>query len=440
MNKINQHLIFSLGLAFSLTGPISSYGRAVPEFPPAVFVQTAKNNVALGRLLFFDPVLSGNRNISCATCHHPKLGTSDGVSLSLGEGGMGLGLNRHTDPDNLPEQRVPRNSPALFNLGAAQFTSLFHDGRLEIDATRVSGIRTPLADDMALGFTSILSAQAMFPVLSADEMAGQYSENDVSKAVRQGFLTHLGGAWDIISARVAAITEYRVAFDNIIGPREIDFADIANVIADFVAYEWRADNSDFDKYLSGKALSVDAAAGMQLFYGKAECSTCHAGRFQTDHEFHAIAMPQIGPGKAARFENHQRDLGRMRVTGRLADAYRFRTPSLRNVTMTEPYGHAGAYATLEDVIRHHLNPINSLKKYDRQQAKLPKLVGAKDWVIMDSPVEIAAIAAANELEPSSLKDTEIDAILAFLQALTDTESLSGRMGVPESVPSGLPLD
>ena len=70
---------------------------------------------------------------------------------------------------------------------------------------------------------------------------------------------------------------------------------------------------------------------------------CHSGQFQTDHHFHAIAMPQIGPGKAERFEQHQRDEGRMRVTGRRQDAYAFRTPSLRNVTHTAPYGFLGIY-------------------------------------------------------------------------------------------------
>ena len=73
--------------------------------------------VRLGRDLFYDPILSGNRNISCATCHHPRFGTGDGLSLGLGEGAVGLGPDRHVTETNLPEQRIPRNAPALFNLG-----------------------------------------------------------------------------------------------------------------------------------------------------------------------------------------------------------------------------------------------------------------------------------------------------------------------------------
>ena len=151
-------------------------------------------------------------------------------------------------------------------------------------------------------------------------------------------------------------------------------------------------------------------------------------------------MPQIGPGKAARFENHHRDVGRIRVTGQAADAYKFRTPSLRNILATAPYGHDGAYATLEAVVRHHLDPVASLKSYDRTQAVLPDLAGAVDWWVLDNPDEIATIAAANELSPIQLNDAEVAAILAFLGALSDESSLKGRLGVPDVVPSGLPVD
>ena len=102
------------------------------------------DEVRLGRDLFYDRILSGNRNIACSTCHHPKFATSDGLSLGLGEGGRGLGPDRSADPDNLPEQRIPRNSPALFNLGSEEFPVLFHDGRIETDQSRKSGLRTPL--------------------------------------------------------------------------------------------------------------------------------------------------------------------------------------------------------------------------------------------------------------------------------------------------------
>lgn len=436
MRKLNQEMMRCCALTIAI---IASNVSANPQldFPPAQFATASDASIKLGRLLFYDPILSGNRNTACATCHHPKFGTSDGVSLALGEGGIGLGPIRRANPENLPEQRIGRNAPALFNLGAAEFTSLFHDGRLEADASRPSGMRTPLDDEMVQGFDSVLSAQAMFPVLSGDEMSGHYSENDVSQAVRQGFLTHNGGAWDIIAARVSGIAEYRALFDKVIGANSIKFTDISNAIANFIAFEWRADNSPFDRYLQGNPLPQDAADGLVLFYGKAGCASCHSGRFQTDHSFHAIAMPQIGPGKAARFEDHHRDVGRMRVTGKAADAYKFRTPSLRNISTSAPYGHNGAYASIEAVVRHHLDPVASLKNYNRDQAILPSLKGANDWSILDTPSEIQAIADANELIPINLTDTEVAALLAFLKSLKDGTK---RLGIPASVPSGLPVD
>lgn len=433
-------------LAFLAFGAATA---AAAELPPPVedddYVPLSMAEVRLGRLLFYDPILSGNRNISCATCHHPRFATSDGLSLGLGEGGIGLGPDRRPDPANPPEQRIPRNAPALFNLGAREFTVLFHDGRIEADPNRPSGLRTPLEDEMVSGFASVLSAQTMFPVLSPDEMAGHYGENDVSTAVREGIITGPGGAWDILSRRVAAIAEYRAlfaaAYPEIAAGRPIAFTDISNAIAAFIAFEWRSDSSPFDAMLrGGPDLPPAARAGMALFYGKAGCAACHAGKFQTDHRFHAMGEPQIGPGKAERFERHSRDPGRMRVTNREADAFAFRTPSLRNVTETGPWGHAGAWSDLAAFLRHHADPSAGLAGYDRRQAVLPALALAKsDWAILDSPDERRAIeAAARPGRP--LEATEVAQIIAFLETLRDSVALGGRLGVPETVPSGLAVD
>ena len=422
-----------------MLGTSPAFGQDLPK-ADAVFRPVDSAMVELGHLLFYDPILSGNKSVSCATCHHPKFATADGVALGIGDGGIGLGPDRRVDPDNPPEQRIPRNAPALFNLGAEEFTTFFHDGRLERDDSRPSGLRTPLGAEMETGFASALSAQTMFPVLSADEMAGHYSENDVSQAVRQGLITGPGGAWDILTKRVAAIPNYAERFEDIIGPRDIHFTDISDAIAQFVEFEWRGDNSPFDHHLRlGTPLAEDAAAGMALFYGEAGCASCHSGQFQTDHDFHAIAVPQVGPGKAARFERHARDLGRQRVTGDLADAYAFRTPSLRNVTHTAPYGHSGSLPTLEDAIRHHLNPVAALRAYDGATLKLPQMP-VDDLRVVQDAAEVEAIAAANQLAPQDLSDRDVDLIIAFLHALTDEQSIRGALGVPESVPSGLPVD
>ena len=276
-------------------------------------------------------------------------------------------------------------------------------------------------------------------------MAGHYSENDVSRAVRQGLITGEGGAWDIISRRVAEIPFYQGMFESaypaIADGRPIDFTDISNAVAAFVEHEWRSDNSPFDAYLRGEAeLSIEAEAGMHLFYGSAGCAACHAGPFQTDHSFHATGSPQIGPGKAERFESHSRDVGRMRVTNRKEDAYAFRTPSLRNVVRTGPWGHAGGHSDLAAFLRFHADPRAGLDAY-ASAATLPDFAPAKpDFAVLDDAVERATARAAITLAPVHLDDDGIAMLLAFLDALTDEQAIGGRLGIPEAVPSGLTID
>ncbi len=396
---------------------------------------------ALGQLLFYDPILSGARDVACATCHHPRFGTADGLSLGLGDGGIGLGTDRVADKDNLPEERIPRNAPALFNLGIKDLRVLFHDGRIAVDDTRPGGIRTPLDEDMTAGFASLLSAQTMFPVLSPDEMAGHYIESDVARAVRQGVLTGQGGAWDIIARRVADIPAYaqmfRDVYPHVQGPDDIAFTDISNAIAVFMEDEWRSDNAPFDAVLRGQAdLPPLAASGMDLFYGRGGCSDCHSGPLLTDQDYHAMGAPQIGPGKKARFETLARDEGRAEVTGLPEDMFAFRTPSLRNVALTAPYGHAGSHADLAAFVADHADPVAALARYDAGQAVLPAL-DVEDDSIMSDPAEVAAIAAAVTTPPVVLSPDDVTALVAFLDSLTDPAAVKGRLGVPDAVPSGL---
>jgi len=424
---------------------ITSMGPVAAELPAPLtnddFRPVSIKEASLGQLLFYDTVLSGNKEVACATCHHPKFGTGDGLSLSIGDGGKGIGLDRIVDQSNLPEQRVPRNAQPLFNLGAKQIRILFHDGRVEVDISRPSGLRTPLEEEMVNGFASIVSAQTMFPVLSGDEMAGHYSENEISEAVRRGTLTGDGGAWDLISKRVRLIPEYADQFmkvyDHITKPSEIEFTDISNAIAAFMEFEWRSDTSPYDAVLSGKnTLPRLADKGLKLFYGEAGCVSCHSGALLTDQDFHAMGQPQLGPGKAARFQNHSRDEGRFRVTGLDADKYAFRTPSLRNVALTGPWGHAGAFSNLKSFVSAHADPRAALIDYDRSGVILTDF-NTVDWAIMDNPAEVQAIADAVRIKPVTVSSDDVLALVAFLENLTDTAAQNGRLGIPKSVPSGL---
>lgn len=428
-------------------GAVLASGLSAENLPAPItdsdYRPVSETEARLGQLLFYDPILSGNRTVACATCHHPRFGTSDGLSLSFGDGGIGLGPDRHVDPDNVPEERIPRNAPALFNLGAHEFTVMFHDGRLEADPAQPGGIRTPLGEDMLEGFVSVLAAQTMFPVLSRDEMAGSYQENPVAKLVRQGRITGPGGAWDLLSKRVAGLSDYARQFAEIYPhiqtPDDITFADISNAIAAFMEHEWRSDTAPFDAVLRGDAVLDGAPArGMALFYGRARCANCHSGAFMTDHRFHAMGTPQIGPGKSATFEDHHRDDGRFRVTGDISDRFAFRTPSLRNIALTGPYGHAGAHRDLAAFVAYHADPISGMAHYDTAQAILPDF-SAEDFNILTSEEESKAIRDAVTTPPIELSADNISDLVAFLETLTDPVSLSGRLGIPESVPSGLTL-
>jgi cytochrome c peroxidase len=153
-----------------------------------------------------------------------------------------------------------------------------------------------------------------------------------------------------------------------------------------------------------------------------------------------MGTPQIGPGKAERFETHQRDTGRMRVTGRAEDAYAFRTPSLRMVALTGPWGHAGAHSDLAAFLRHHADPRAGLAD-PALSPVLPAFDAARpDLAVMQAPWEVGQIAAAVTRPPRPLATGEIAALVAFLATLTDDGAAVGRLGIPASVPSGLPVD
>jgi cytochrome c peroxidase len=405
--------------------------------------------VELGRQLFFDKILSGNLNISGATCHHPFAGTGDGLSLPVGEGGRGLGVTRDTGSGvDAVHERVPRNAPALFNLGASEFARMFHDGRVQLNPLMPGGIESPAGFDLPEGLDNPLAAQAMFPVTSGTEMAGQEGENAIADAAAAGDLAGPNGVWSQLAERLRGVDGYvqqfKATFDDVQSADDITFVHAANAIAAYEATNWRADNSPFDRFLRGDrwTMSASAIVGMRIFYSeeKGNCASCHSGIFQTDHSFRAIAMPQVGPGKGDGAWGYE-DFGRERVTGNVSDRYRFRVPSLRNVAQTAPYGHSGAFDTLEAVVRHHLDTVSSQQYYDASQVVMPSRpdLDARDLAAASDPNVLVSIERANELGPVTLSTREIRQLTDFLHALTDPAMLDMRSDVPRSVSSGMPL-
>lgn len=399
----------------------------------------------IGQLLFYDKILSGNLNISCGTCHHHRFGGADGLSLGIGEGGVGVGPARNAGTGDMRiKKRVPRNASALWNLGAKAFTVLFHDGRLALADDFDNGFNTPAEEWLPHGLETVLGTQAIFPMTAQFEMAGNPKENEVAGALHD----RIDAVWPILAKRVRVIPEYGdmfvETFDNVNSAEDVTISHIGEALAAFIALEFKSNDSPFDAFIAGDEMALTARQqqGAALFYGKGGCAECHSGPLLTDQKFHALAIPPFGPGRTRRFDPYTRDVGRMGETDDLADAYRFRTPSLRNVALTGPYGHNGAYPTLEGIIRHHLDPLAAFERWRPEMANLPAApwLEAIDFVVWKDRLEMNRLRRRVDIAPRQLSDDEVAALVDFMDALTGRSARSLPLGVPEHVPSGLPVD
>lgn len=413
-------------------------GPASAQISPDDYIPADPAQARLGQLLFYDKILSGNRNISCGTCHHHDHAGGDGLSLGIGEGGEGVGPDRTpgTGADAI-RKRIPRNASSLWNLGHKDVSVLFHDGRLSVSDLYGNGFDSPAEEWLPQGLDNIVAAQALFPLTAQFEMAGNPGENDVIGAVRN----RLDRGWPIIAKRVRTIPAYGEmfvqAFDHIDQASDVTIVEIGNALGAFIISEWQSHDSPYDAWLTGTPLPADAERGRKVFF-TARCASCHSGPLFTDQSFHALGLPAFGPGRTRRFDPMPRDVGRMAETDLLEDAYRFRTPSLRNVSLTAPYGHNGAYPTLEEMIRHHIGIVD----WTPETAGLPDIpwLAKADFAIRADRREMARQLAARDVLPFTLSDAEINDLVAFLHALTGETADTRPLGRPFSVPSGLSVD
>jgi len=409
------------------------------------FLNFDQAQVQLGQLLFYDKVLSGNQNISCATCHHPNLGSADGVSLGVGEGGVGIGPDRTAGdgPDRIL-QRVPRNAPGLWNLGHRDVAFMFHDGRVEVSDSYSGGFKTPALTNLPEGLNSVLAAQALFPMTSDTEMAGQPGENEMASAANEAGHS----VWPMVADRVRGVEGYVpmfvTAFDSVSSAEDISIVEIANAIAAFEATEFKNFDSPFDNYLAGDktAMSDPQKRGMELFFGVVGCSDCHAGSMLSNQSFQALGLPLFGPGRDLPNDPILRDVGRLGQTDEMDDAYRFRVPFLRNVALTGPYGHNGAMPTLADMVRHHLNPAESNANWRTDMANLPPApwLASGDFALRGNEAENKQILSRIDIDLPPVTDAQVNDIVAFLNALTGETAMQRPLGRPDVVPSGLPVD
>ena len=306
----------------------------------------------LGHELFETNLISGNNNISCRDCHHPAAMTMDGLPLSLGEGASGINTatNRRMQKNG---KILARNTPALFNLNGIE--TLYWDGRVSYNKeTKVFSTPVPLRPDVAAAMSSAVAAQAIFPMVDHAEMLGQPGSNPLADARDQY------EAWDLIVSKILANPEFKAMFAQVFPGQKINIGHFGEAIAEFQRHAFVRDQTPYDDYLKGDngALTPVQKVGMDVFFNRGKCGECHSGAHLSNFEFHNIGTPQIGPGKT-----NGDDLGRAEVTGAEADLYAFRTPGLRNVGLTAPYMHNGAFKTLGQVVEHYDIVIPSLTEF-----------------------------------------------------------------------------
>lgn len=410
------------------------------EVAPLEFSTTDPKLVALGEALFFDKILSGNKDTACASCHHPLAASGDDLSLSFGTGSEGIGSDREL---GLGRDIVPRNAPEIFNRGAKGWTTMFWDNRIMTEPELISPAGSALP--ATLNNASPIAIQAMFPVTSDAEMRGTAGDLDVFGEVNEiaNFdADDVTGIWAALMLRVMAIPEYQTlfsdAFPQVAAP---DFSHAALAIGAYEEHAFSFADSPFDQYIAGDntALSDSQKRGATLFYGKAGCATCHSGPLMTDQKTHNVASPQLGPGKeASDSPDLGNDFGAMAVTGNEEDRFAFRTPPLRNVSITGPWTHAGAYTSLDAMVRHELNPEIGLQNYDSSQL----LAFFQSTLFLDQAFIDSCIAGIDSLSVGheSLSEEEIGDLVEFMNSLTDPAAKDLSSLTPATVPSGLPVD
>lgn len=405
----------------------TALSRGMAPLPPPPSVRPAL--VELGRDLMFDKVLSGNHDISCMTCHLPRFGTSDGLHLSIGQGASGFGAERSHPEDAF----IARNALPLFNLGV--LGPFFWDGRLFLDGT--GDVRSPAGGQLTAAVREPfefgpLSALGLFPVVDRGEMRAD-GGNELA-AIPDGDSL---AVWSALMDRLGEIPEYRAAFEAAYPGtpfEEMTFGHASNAMAGFLLARFTLADSPWDRFLRGAdgALDAEQLEGARTFL-RQECSVCHRGPALTDLAFHNTALPQFGPGKG-NGPSGRDDFGRMNVTGAAGDVYRFRTPPLRNVELTAPYGHAGQFETLRAFVSHYDDSERALHEYPVEALPAPLAAtfvhNYEDVMANRDPL----------LRDLRMAETELDRIVAFLTALTDPAARDLSWLVPDRVPSGLPVD
>lgn len=263
----------------------------LPNVPFPADNRPSPQKEELGKMLFFDPILSADGTVSCASCHLASWGFSDPRQVSLG----------------MKRRQGERNAPTVLN--TAHNPRQFWDGR---------------AKESASGKGDSLETQALMPIENDKEMG---PPGNLQEALK----------------RLNAVPEYRTLFKQAFGSPDIDKTRLAQAIAAFER-TLISTNSPFDEWVKGEPLSVEAIRGWKVF-SKNNCQNCHIGPTFTNQNFHNIGAPHRDPLNP--------DLGRYDETKQDTDKCKFKTPTLRSLPVTSPFMHAGKLDTLEAVVKFY---------------------------------------------------------------------------------------
>lgn len=319
---------------------------------------TTPEKIELGRLLFYDPIMSGNKDVACASCHHPEFGYAESLALPIGVNGFGLGEQRKfRQPNDIPFTK--RNSQSILNTA---FNGIDEQGHYD-------PVTAPMFWDLR---ASGLEEQALKPIQTLEEMRGHgFGEEDIVKEVVN---------------RLRKIPAYKKLFTEVFNePDAVTEANISKALACFQR-SLTASNSRFDQFIRGdkKALSLRELEGMRLFLSSG-CARCHSGPMLSDFKPHVlgVAEHEFLPFADSGFNG----------------SFAFRTPTLRNLRRTRPYMHNGKIQTLERVLTFY---------EDLQGKELPNKNLSRD--------QLDSLAKKIKLDFKN-----INAIVEFLNTLNDDE-------------------
>lgn len=445
----------------------------------------------LGQFLYSDHFLSGLNETSCSTCHNANFHFADGRRISSG---LYCNFPNHDDHSQIFCQPPPspengnvigpfrtagsndlRNAPSTFNVGL--FPSEMLNGRFFFnDPQFVDNHLTDINQLQAdFGFfiqppentvytRSLLGGQAMKPTPSPLEMSGDFP--NIGQPFLTPALTQHEAVFQGLAEKVSNNANYHhlfeqayppnesvyPAYDAHIGPNDaIPFSAITDAIAYFQEVDLQMTSAPWDYFLTGKnnAISHRAKLGALTFFTRGKCAMCHSGDLFSDFRSYNIGVPQIGEGEDDRDDSdpayqglHTWDFGLEEITQNRADRFKLRTVPLRGVTLTPPYMHDGAFASLADAIRAHENPRQYYEAYD------VTAIAEQDVADQDGKKPIGPVFDSRNpvvVGPGSeyyahLSNQDVADLIAFLRTLTDPRMEHTAALAPQVLPSRLRPD